>query len=251
MKTIDINSDVGERPEALADGSEEALIKLVSSASIACGGHAGDDESMERVIRLAMKHGVRIGAHPSFPDRKNFGRTEMTLPADEVRKFVAEQVGVLAAVARRCGARLSHAKPHGALYNMAVRDKTLSRAIASGVGDVDNSLSLFGLAGSQMLKVWDEEGFKTAGEAFADRVYEPNGTLRSRKFSDAIITTPELAAKQALSIARDGYVIAADGSRLSLEAQTICIHSDTPNAVEIARAVRRALEESGIHVGVW
>lgn len=245
MKAIDLNSDVGERPEALRDDSEEALMRLITSANIACGVHAGDESTISAVISLAKKYNVSIGAHPGFPDRENFGRTEMNLTFDEIRKCVFDQVRTLAAVAQQLGAQLSHVKPHGALYNMAVKDARIAHAIAAGVEQVDNSLILMGLAGSGMLGVWRELGFRVAAEAFADRAYEPDGSLRSRKFQDALITDPDRAAQQALNIARDGFVITSDGSRLQLQAQTVCIHSDTPNAVSVATAVRQTLEDNG------
>jgi UPF0271 protein len=245
MKTVDLNSDVGERQAALQDGSEEELIKVITSANIACGGHAGDETSMEYVVRLAMKHRVRIGAHPSFPDPENFGRTEMNLTFDQIRQSVYEQVNALNAIAKRLNTSLVHVKPHGALYNMAARHSKIAHAIAAGVDLIDRSLTLVGLSGSEMLRVWRELGFRVAAEAFADRLYEPDGTLRSRAFPDALISEPERAAQQALSIVRDGFVIASDGSRIQLEADTLCIHSDTPNAVEIARRVRTVLEEGG------
>ncbi len=246
MKTIDLNSDVGERPEALRSGSEESLMQLITSANIACGVHAGDETTMSAVVSLAKKYNVGIGAHPSYPDRGNFGRTEMNLTFDEIKKCVFDQVHALGTVARKLGAQLSHVKPHGALYNMAVKDARIAHAIGAGVEQVDNSLILMGLAGSGMLGVWRELGFRVAAEVFADRVYEPDGSLRSRKFQDALIADPGRAAQQALSIVRDGFVITSDGSRLHLEAQTICIHSDTPGSDRIAREVRAVLEANGI-----
>lgn len=245
---IDLNSDVGERPEALRDGSEEELLKLITSANIACGVHAGDEHTMSEVISLAKQYNVGIGAHPSFPDRENFGRTEMNLAFDEIKKCVFDQVRSLATIARTHNASLTHVKPHGALYNMAAKHTKISHAIAAGVADFDNSLILMGLAGSEMLRVCRELGFRVAAEAFADRVYEPDGSLRSRTFQDALITDPNRAAQQVLSIVRDGCVIASDGSRLRVNADTICIHSDTQNAVEIVAAVRRELEERGFRV---
>lgn len=245
---IDINSDVGERPEALRDGSEEELLKLITSANIACGGHAGDEKTMTGMVSLAKQYNIGIGAHPSFPDRENFGRTEMTLTFDEIKKCVYEQVHSLATIAKNHDAPLAHVKPHGALYNMAAKHTKIAHAIAAAVSSIDNSLILIGLAGSEMLRVWRELGFRVAAEAFADRVYEPDGSLRSRKFHDALITDPDRAAQQALSLVRDGCVIASDGGKLQVKADTICVHSDTPNAVRIVAAVRRALEEQGFRV---
>jgi UPF0271 protein len=248
MMSIDINSDVGERPEALRDGSEEELLKLITSANIACGVHAGDERTMTEVILLAKRYHVGIGAHPSFPDRQNFGRTEMNLTFDEIKNCVYDQVRSLATLATNQGVPLVHVKPHGALYNMAAKHAKVAHAIAAGVAELDKSLILMGLAGSEMLRVWRELGFRVAAEAFADRLYEPDGSLRSRQFQDALITNPDLAAQQALNIVRDGCVIASDGSKLPVRAETICIHSDTQNAVRIVAAVRRMFEENSFRV---
>lgn len=245
---IDLNSDVGERPEALRDGSEEELLRLITSANIACGVHAGDEHTMTEVVWLAKRYNVGIGAHPSFPDRENFGRTEMNLTFDEIKKCVCDQVRSLATIAKSRGASLTHVKPHGALYTMAAKHVKIAHAIAAGVANFDNSLILMGLAGSGMLQVWEELGLRVASEAFADRVYEPDGSLRSRKFQDALIIDPNRAAQQALNIVKDGHVIASDGRKLRVKADTICVHSDTPNAVRIVAAVRRTLEENGLHV---
>jgi UPF0271 protein len=245
---IDINSDVGERPEALRDGSEELLLREITSANIACGGHAGNRQSMRTVIRLARKYAVNVGAHPGFPDRTNFGRREMDLTFDEIKAFVFKQVKFLLAVAKQNRVPLIHVKPHGALYNMAAKDSRIAHAIAAGVEKLDKSLMLIGLAGSQMLNVWKEMGFRIAAEAFGDRKYEPDGSLRSRKFPDALITNSSEAAQQALGIARDGLVVARDGSRIQIDAATICIHSDTPHATEMVAAIRKELELNGIAV---
>lgn len=246
---IDLNADVGERPEALKDGSEEALIRLISSVNIACGMHAGDEQTMTEVVSLAKRYNVAVGAHPSFPDRENFGRTEMDLTFDEIRTCVYDQVRSLGAIVAKQGISLTHVKPHGALYNMAARHARIAQAIAAGIGDFDKSLRLIGLAGSEMLRVWKEWGFRVAAEAFADRVYEPDGSLRSRAFQDALITDPARAALQALSIVKDKCVTTSSGRPLVVEASTICIHSDTPGATRIAEAVRRILEENGFRVG--
>lgn len=245
---IDLNSDVGESPASLADGSEDRLLRLVSSANIACGGHAGDTASMKAVIRLCLVHGVSIGAHPSYPDRSGFGRTKINISEADLKASISDQVGDLMAVAAGLGASVRHVKPHGALYNAAVRNAELAALIADAVYAVDRHLVLVGLAGSAMLEEWKRAGFATVGEAFADRRYEPDGTLRSRKLADALIINPDEAARQALSIAHDGLILAADGSRLTIEAQTICIHGDTANAVSIASGVRNKLHHAGITV---
>ncbi len=264
---IDLNCDMGELPEAIADGTLEALMRSVTSVNIACGGHAGDEQTMKTTIEQALRWKLAIGAHPGYPDRANFGRLELKLPPKEIADSVFEQVRALAEVAERCGARLVHVKPHGALYNQAVNNRELAAAIAEGVkkavADVAAALRrcspalprcpclsedvvLIGLAGSPMLDVFREAGFAIAAEAFADRRYEPDGTLRSRKFEDALIRNPEEAAWQALGIAERGVVIASDGSEVEVDAQSLCIHSDTPGAPEIAETVARALREAGV-----
>jgi UPF0271 protein len=226
---IDLNCDMGELAD---DRHEAALMEFITSANIACGGHAGDESTMERTARLALERAVRIGAHPGYPDRENFGRVEMPLTESEIAATVRQQIDRLEAVVRRLGGTILHVKPHGALYNVAVRNQAVARAIGEGVASWNRAVPIFGLAGSPMLDVWREMGLPVAGEAFADRRYEPDGTLRPRKFSDALITDPAAAAAQALQLARAGA------------AQTICVHGDTPGAVEILRAVRKALQSS-------
>jgi 5-oxoprolinase (ATP-hydrolysing) subunit A len=246
MMRIDLNCDMGELPEAFADGTQEALLRSITSANVACGGHAGDEKTMRTTIEQAMRAGVAVGAHPGYPDRENFGRLELKMSAEAVANSIYEQVRALAEVAAKCGAKLVHVKPHGALYNQAVKNRELAEAIAQGVAKFSKSLVLMGLAGSPMLEVFREAGFAVAAEAFADRRYEPDGTLRSRKFEDALIRNPEEAAWQALGIAERGVVIASDGNEVPVDAQTICIHGDTPGAVQIAAAVARTLREAGI-----
>jgi UPF0271 protein len=246
--TIDLNCDMGELPEAIADGTQEALMRSITSVNIACGGHAGDEQTMRTTIEQALRWKVAIGAHPGYPDRANFGRLELKMPADEIATSIFEQLRALTEIASRCGARLVHVKPHGALYNQAVRNRQLAEAIAGGVARWNRDVVLVGLAGSPMLDVFREAGFAVAAEAFADRRYEPDGTLRSRKFEDALIRHPEEAAWQALGIAERRVVIASDASEVSVHAQTLCIHSDTPGAPDIARTVARTLREAGVKV---
>jgi UPF0271 protein len=248
MMRIDLNCDMGELPEAIADGTQEALLRSITSANVACGGHAGDERTMRTTIEQAMRAGVGVGAHPGYPDRENFGRLELKMSPDAVANSVYEQVRALAEVAAKCGAKLVHVKPHGALYNQAVKNRALAEAIAQGVAKFSKSLVLMGLAGSPMLDVFREAGFAVAAEAFADRRYEPDGTLRSRKFDDALIRNPEEAAWQALGIAERGVVIASDGTEVKLTAQTICIHGDTPGSVQIAAAVARTLRDAGVNL---
>jgi UPF0271 protein len=256
MKRVDLNCDLGELPEAIADGTQEALLRSITSANVACGGHAGDESAMMATIEQARLAGVAIGAHPGYPDRANFGRLELKMPADAIADSVFQQVKALAEIATVCGTHLVHVKPHGALYNQAVRNRELAEAIAKGVArgigiGIDRwskNVVLVGLAGSPMLDVFRKAGFRVAAEAFADRRYEPDATLRSRKFEDALIRDPGEAGRQALSIVEQGKVIASDGSEVAVNAQTICIHGDTPGAPEIAATVARTLREAGIKI---
>jgi UPF0271 protein len=243
---IDLNADVAERPEALADGTEEKIISLISSANIACGGHAGDEVTMAKVLRLCAKYGVAAGAHPGYPDRQNFGRLEMRMSLREIEESVYGQVMALARIANENGIELRHVKPHGALYNVAARNRDVAAAVARGVASCNRDLILVGLAGSAMLQVWQEMGFRVAPEAFADRAYESNGELRSRAKPDALITDPEGALRQAMTIIREQKVISIDGVAVPLHAKTICVHSDTPNAAEILFTLRTQLAEAGI-----
>src|SRR6267378_541493 len=243
---IDLNCDMGELPEAIADGTQESLMPSLTSVNVACGGHAGDEQTMKRTIEQALRWKLAIGAHPGYADRANFGRVELNVAPNEIAASVFDQVRALAEIAARCGARLVHVKPHGALYNQAVGNRALAEAIAEGVARWSRDVVLVGLAGSPMLDVFREAGFAVAAEAFADRRYEPDGTLRSRKFEDALIRNPEEAAWQALGIAERGLVIASDGSEVVVDAQTICIHGDTPGAPAIAAIVARSLRESGV-----
>ena len=226
---IDLNCDMGELDDAL---HEAALMQYVTSANIACGGHAGDEHTMERTARLALDRGVSIGAHPGYPDRANFGRMEIPMTGEEIELMVYRQIVRLDAVVQGLGGRIIHVKPHGALYNVAVRNADVARAIAKGAARWAPSAILFGLAGSAMLEVWREMGMTVAGEAFADRRYEPDGTLRSRQLADALITNARDAAAQALRFALEG------------KAQTICVHGDTPGSVGILRACREALHSN-------
>jgi 5-oxoprolinase (ATP-hydrolysing) subunit A len=225
--TIDLNCDLGELDDA---AHEATLMESITSANIACGGHAGDEQTMERTARLAIARGVRIGAHPSYPDRANFGRLEMKLPAADIEATVRDQIMRLEAVVTKLGAGIAHVKPHGALYNVAARNEEVARAIGNAVLRWRPQAVIFGLAGSKSLDVWRGMGLAAAAEGFADRRYEPDGSLRSRQFPDALITDPAEAAAQALRFAREGI------------AETICVHGDTPGAVSILKACRSVLK---------
>lgn len=225
---IDLNCDMGE----LADAAHEAaLMEHITSANIACGGHAGDQATMERTAQLALARGVRIGAHPGYPDPAHFGRLEMPMSEAEIAETVYRQILRLEAVVSAVGGKIVHVKPHGALYNVAARDAAVARAIAAAVMHWNADAPLFGLAGSPMLDIWRGLGLRTVAEGFADRRYEPDGSLRNRKFPDALITDPDAAAAQAVRLARAG------------QAETICVHGDTPGSVAILRACRAALAE--------
>jgi UPF0271 protein len=228
---VDLNADVGE-----GFGQDPALMAIVSSASIACGLHAGDASLMRETVALAKHHGVAIGAHPSFADRAGFGRREMSLPAREVESLIAYQVGALAAIAAAEGVRLQHVKPHGALYNMAAKDRAMADAIAAAIAQVDPTLVMVGLPASALEHAAARAGLPFAAEGFADRAYAPDGSLVARSQPGALITDPAAAADGALALARGGRV------------RTICIHSDTPGAAAIGAAVRRALDGAGLRV---
>jgi len=223
---VDLNCDLGELDDAVL---EAALMAQIRSANIACGGHAGDAAGMERTVRLALAHGVRIGAHPGYPDRANFGRLEMAMPAEELADTVYRQILRLEAAAMPAGGEVVHVKPHGALYLAAARDRAVARALGDGVARWNPRAAVFGLAGSPALEVWRAMGLTPVAEGFADRRYEPDGTLRSRSLPGALIADPGAAAAQAVRLAREG------------KAQTICVHADTPRAVEILKACREAL----------
>jgi UPF0271 protein len=248
MKRIDLNCDMGELPEAIADGAQESLMRWLTSVNIACGGHAGDAQTMAATIRQAQKFRLAIGAHPGYPDRANFGRLELKLSPFQISDTVFKQVKTLDDVATRLGAKIVHVKPHGALYNQAVHNGEIANAIANGVAKWKRDVVLVGLADSPMLEVFRAAGFTVAAEAFADRVYEANGTLRSRKCDDALIQDPALAGKQAVSIATQNKLTAFGGSEVHVHAQTLCIHGDTPGAARIVEGVAAALKAADVDV---
>ena len=238
---MDINSDMGEINRLLDDGTYEKLMEYVTSINVACGGHAGDETMMAAMVALAKEKGVNVGAHPSYPDRENFGRIDMNMDANELFDSVRDQIQLLVDIGTNNGVNLSHVKAHGALYNRAVIDEDIAQTIGEAIIQVDPLLKVMGLAGSKMLSVFDGLGLDTMAEAFADRSYESDGTLRNRKYDDALITDPDKAAFQAKNIV-EGTVISFEGKAIEMNAQTICIHSDTPNAVAIAEAVREEIK---------
>lgn len=246
--TIDLNADVGESYGAWSMGDDAALLPLVTSANVACGAHAGDPVVMARTVALARRLGVAVGAHPGYPDRDGFGRRDLPMTAEELRASILAQLGALEAIARAAGVSLTHVKPHGALYNRAARDPELAGIVAAAVRAVSPSLALVGLAGSALLTAGTAEGLPVIAEAFADRVYEADGALRSRRFPDSMHHDPAAAAEQARSIVLDGRVRAHDGTWVPVTAASLCVHGDTPGAPAIAAAVRTALTEAGIRI---
>lgn len=232
---IDINCDMGE-----GMGNDEELMPYITSASIACGYHAGDEHTMRATVLLAKQYGVAVGAHPSFNDREHFGRTEMECTPEEVYGLIVHQVKALEGIATECGVALHHVKPHGALYNMAARDPLLAKAIAEAVWDCNKDLILYGLSGSFLISEGQAAGLTTWSEAFADRTYQDNGSLTPRKEPNALITDPAQAVRQVESMVREGAVTSVNGVRISILAQTVCIHGDGPSAVAIAKAIRES-----------
>jgi 5-oxoprolinase (ATP-hydrolysing) subunit A len=245
---IDLNADMGESFGAWSLGRDSELLPWVTSANIACGFHAGDPLVMARTVDLARAQGVAAGAHPGYPDLAGFGRRRLDMTPDELEAAVLYQIGALAGFARAAGAPLRHVKPHGALYNLAAHDRSVAATIAAGVRRFSPDLILVGLAGSLLLEVGRAAGLPVAAEAFADRAYEADGSLRDRRLPGAMLPDPAAAAAQALTIVREGYVLAHDGARVSVQADTLCIHGDTPGAPAYAEAVRQALEQAGVAV---
>jgi 5-oxoprolinase (ATP-hydrolysing) subunit A len=245
---IDLNSDLGESFGAWPMGQDAALMDSISSANIACGFHAGDPGTMRATIALARRKGVAIGAHPGFPDLVGFGRREIQASPAEVEDFVLYQVSALAGMAAAQGMRLQHVKAHGALYNMACRDRALADAIARAVAALDRTLVLFGLPNSELLRAAEAAGLQPAAEVFADRAYDPDGSLTARSKPGSVLHDTTLVVERAIRMVRDQEVVAVDGSTIKLQADTICLHGDTPGAVEHARAVRKGLEAAGIAV---
>ena len=244
--SIDINADLGEFEESLANGADFELMRYITSANIACGGHAGNEQTMRQTLAAARKLEVAVGAHPSYPDRANFGRVESPLFPMEIEASVGQQITALAKIAESLGMRLVHVKPHGALYHAANTNRDIALAIGRAVKAIDPELVMVGQAGSPALEVWRSMGLRFAAEAFADRAYEPDGTLRKRTLSGALLEDAARAAQQAIDIAVRRRVIASDGSELTIEANTICIHSDTPGSVAIAREINQRLKAAGV-----
>ena len=245
---IDINCDMGESYGPWPMGADEQVMPHITSANIACGAHAGDPSVMRRTIRLAKAAGVSVGAHPGFADLQGFGRREMRVDPAEIEDLLLAQIGALAAIARAEGVPLRHVKAHGALYNMAARDRTLADAIARAVKAFDPSLIMFGLPKSPMIDAGLAAGLRVAAEAFADRSYEPDGSLTPRSRPGAVIHDTDVVVDRAVRMVRDGVALTPDGRQIPLKADTICVHGDTPGAPELTRRIRAGLEAAGITV---
>ena len=246
--TIDLNADLGESFGRWTLGSDRELMRAITSANIACGYHAGDPGVMRTTVRLAREAGVAVGAHPGLPDLAGFGRRNMAVSAGEVEDMVLYQTGALAAIAAAEGVRLQHVKPHGALYNMAVKERALADAIARAVRALDAALIVFALPGTELEHATRDAGLTVAREGFADRAYEADGTLTPRTRPGAVIHSAEEVIGRAVRIARDGVVRATNGSDIPMRVDTICTHGDTPGSHDLTRQLRAALEADGIAV---
>lgn len=240
---IDLNADLGE-----GCVNDEAILDSVSSINVACAWHAGSADEMLSLVRAARLHGVAIGAHPSFPDRVNFGRKEMSLPLTSVRAGLLYQIGALDGIVRAEGGELAHVKPHGALYNQAARDPDLARCIARAIRDFNPQLKVMGLAGSLFIEALRAEGLTALEEGFADRGYTGDGRLVKRGTAGALIEDESAMLAQVLSMVKTGTVIGQDGTVCQVHVDTICLHSDTPHALEFAKAIRARLRQEGIEV---
>lgn len=245
---IDLNCDMGESFGVYRYGADEEIIREITSANIACGWHAGDPQVMDHTIQLCKLHGVAAGAHPGFPDLMGFGRRNMMVSANEVRNYIIYQIGALQGFAQSHGVKLAHVKPHGNLYNMAAKDSTMAAAIALGVKAIDPNLILVGLAGSLLCKEGQKAGLRVAQEVFADRAYRADGSLVPRGEPGAMIHSTEEAVQRMIQLIETGYMIAIDGTRLQMDAHTICMHGDTPGAAAYAKAIREMLESKGVQI---
>jgi UPF0271 protein len=246
--TVDLNSDLGESFGPWPMGQDQELMPSLTSANVACGFHAGDPSAMRATVALARQHKVAVGAHPGFPDLVGFGRRELKASPSEVEDFVIYQVAALAGIAAAQGVRLQHVKAHGALYNMACVDRALADAIARAVAAFDRSLILFGLPKSELLRAGEAAGLRVAAEAFADRAYEPDGSLASRRQPGSVIHDAEIVVARAVRMVKQHEVVAVDGSTIRLEPDTICVHGDTEGAARLASQIRRGLEDAGVCV---
>ncbi len=248
MRSIDLNCDMGESFGSYRLGEDERLLDVVTSANIACGFHAGDAATMRRTTVRCLEKGVAIGAHPGLPDLQGFGRRKMAITADEAYEITVYQVGALYGFVKAAGASLHHVKPHGALYNMAAANREIARALARAVHDIDESLIFYGLSASAMIQEAEAAGLRTANEVFADRTYQRDGSLTSREQQNAVIQNERQALEQILSIVKQGKVRTADGGMIEIQAQTVCLHGDHPQALAYAYALKNGMLDEGVEI---
>lgn len=248
MHYIDINCDMGESFGAYKIGNDEKVVEFISSANIACGFHAGDPIVMDKTVKICLEHNVSIGAHIGFQDLSGFGRRNMDVDLKEVYAMTIYQIGALNAFVKSYGGRLSHVKPHGALYNMAAKSESLSKAISEAIYKVNPELLLFGLAGSELIVQGEKVGLRAANEVFADRTYTDEGILTPRKNKNALINKEEEALKQVINMIKNNKVISVNGKEIDIKADTICIHGDGEKAIEFARNIKRELEKININI---
>ncbi|TCT20467.1 UPF0271 protein [Melghiribacillus thermohalophilus] len=248
MKTIDLNCDMGESFGAYNLGNDEQILKYISSANVACGFHAGDPAVMDRTVKLAIKYGVSIGAHPGLPDLVGFGRRKMDVSPEEVYQMVVYQTGALKAFVQVHGGQLRHVKPHGALYHMAAANQELAEAIAEAIAHLDSSLILYGLSGSELVKAGDRKGLLTAREAFADRTYQHDGTLTPRTSPNAMIPSGQEAIHQAMKLVMENRVQAVNGDIIEVQVDTICLHGDREHAITFAEKIHHTFLKEGVRI---
>ncbi len=248
MLRVDLNCDLGESFGNYKLGLDEEVIKYISSANVACGFHASDPLVMAKTVKIAKDAGVAVGAHPGFPDLVGFGRRNMNVLPAELKAMVVYQIGALKAFCDSNKIKMQHVKPHGAMYNMAAKDEKLAVAIAEGIAEVDDSLILLGLSGSEMLKAAQKTGLKAKKEVFADRAYEEDGTLVVRTKPGSMITDENLAIERVLGMIKNGSVKAITGKEIPIEADSICVHGDSPKALDFVKKIRAALEVEGIEL---
>ena len=248
MYFVDLNSDLGESFGNYTIGMDEEILKFVSSANVACGWHAGDPMVMEKTVALAKEFGTAVGAHPGFPDLMGFGRRNMAVTPEEAKTYVKYQLGALQAFAKAHGVKIQHVKPHGALYNMAAVDEKLAKAMCEAVYEVDKDIIFMGLAGSKMITAAEETGLKAASEVFADRAYNDDGTLVSRKLPGAVIKDKDLAIQRVVRMVKEGKVESINGKDIDIKADSICVHGDNPKALEFVKNIRETLEKEGVMI---
>ncbi|SDI26603.1 UPF0271 protein [Alteribacillus persepolensis] len=247
-RKIDVNSDLGESFGVYKIGEDDKMLKLITSANIACGYHAGDHNVMAQTIRLAKQEGTAVGAHPGFPDIAGFGRRKMEMDPEEVYHLVIYQVGALYGFCRAQDIQMQHVKPHGALFNMASSDEKLAEAIAKAIYDVDKHLILYGLSGSKLIQAGEQQGLKTANEVFADRTYQPDGTLTPRHYPHAVIENPEEASEHVLQMVANQEITAVDGSVMKTKVDTICVHGDNAKSLSFVKQLLSILKENNITI---